>query len=62
MAKKVREMISLIESNGWVQVSQKGSHRQFKHPTKKGKVTINKKMSDDLDDFIVKSIKKQAGL
>ncbi len=62
MIKKVKEMIKIIEADGWVFKNQKGSHRQYTHPTKKGKVTINKKPNDDLSDFVVASIKKQAGL
>ncbi|MDP3720436.1 MAG: type II toxin-antitoxin system HicA family toxin [Acidobacteriota bacterium] len=37
---KVREAIKLIEADGWREVATKGSHRQFKHPTKTGRVTI----------------------
>lgn len=37
---KVKEIIKLIENDGWFLVRQKGSHRQFNHPTKKGTVTI----------------------
>lgn len=37
---KVREVIRLIEQDGWFQIAQRGSHRQFKHPTKSGKVTV----------------------
>lgn len=62
MNKKVREMIKIIEAKGWELKYQKGSHRQFKHPTLKGKVTINGKANDDLGDFLVNSIEKQAGL
>ncbi len=63
MKKKVKEMIKIIESDGWYLKSHKStSHRQYTHPTKKGKVTINGKPSDDLDDFLVNSILKQAGL
>jgi predicted RNA binding protein YcfA (HicA-like mRNA interferase family) len=36
---KVREVIKRIEADGWAQVRQRGSHRQFKHPTKPGRVT-----------------------
>lgn len=39
----------------------KGDHRQFKHPTKKGRVTVNKKPSDTLEQEILNSIFKQAG-
>ena len=62
MNRKVRDMIKIILSDGWALKSQKGSHRQYTHPKKKGKVTINGKPSDDLDDFLVNSIEKQAGL
>lgn len=63
MKKKVKEMIALIKADGWYLKSHKGtSHRQFTHPVKKGKVTINGHLSDDLDDFLVNSILKQAGL
>ncbi len=63
MKKKVKEMIKLIEADGWYLKKHKAtSHRQYTHPTKKGKVTINGHLSDDLDDFLVNSILKQAGL
>jgi len=41
-------MIKLIERDGWEQVRQKGSHRQFQHPTKRGKVTVPGHPNDDL--------------
>lgn len=59
--KKVREVIKMLLDDGWFLVYTKGDHRQFKHPTKKGKVTVNKKLSDDLDDYYLNSIFKQAG-
>lgn len=59
--KKVREVIRMLEEDGWYLAYTKGDHRQFKHPIKKGKVTVNKKLSDDLDDFYLNSIFKQAG-
>lgn len=63
MPKKVRDMIKLIESDGWYMVSQTGSHRQFVHPVKKGRVTISgHRLSDDVSPGIEKSILKQAGL
>ncbi|MEN6456755.1 MAG: type II toxin-antitoxin system HicA family toxin [Prolixibacteraceae bacterium] len=40
MIKKVREMIKIIEDDGWYFVGEEGSHRQYKHPIKKGRVTI----------------------
>ena len=59
---KVSEIIKIIENDGWFQMAQKGSHRQFKHLSKKGKVTINGKPSDDLGKFLENSILKQADL
>jgi predicted RNA binding protein YcfA (HicA-like mRNA interferase family) len=59
---KVKEIIKLITSDGWFLVKTRGDHRQFKHPTKKGKVTIPGKLSDDLDPNTAKSILIQAGL
>lgn len=62
MTKKVKEMIKTIQADGWYLKDQKGSHRQFTHDTKSGKVTINGKLSDDLSEFLINSILKQAGL
>jgi predicted RNA binding protein YcfA (HicA-like mRNA interferase family) len=59
---KVREAIQLIEDHGWYLVATRGSHRQYKHPTKPGRVTIAGKMSDDLAPGTRNSIMKQAGL
>ena len=59
---KVREAIRLIEADGWFLVATRGSHRQYKHPTKPGRVTIAGKPSDDLAPGSVNSILKQAGL
>ena len=58
---KVKEVIKMLETDGWVLNTTKGNHRQFKHPTKKGKVTIRGKASDDLSQFLLNSIWKQAG-
>lgn len=60
--KKVREIIRMLKNDGWYLAYIKGDHRQFKHPTKKGKVTVNKKLSDDLDRNLLDNILKQAGL
>jgi predicted RNA binding protein YcfA (HicA-like mRNA interferase family) len=59
---RVREAISFIERNGWVLVSIKGSHRQFKHPVKKGRVTIAGNLGDELAKVTLNSILKQSGL
>lgn len=59
---KVKEAIKLIESDGWHLVTVKGSHRQFKHSVKKGRVTIAGKPSDEIAKGTLNSILKQAGL
>lgn len=58
---KVREVIEMLKKDGWYQIGQRGSHRQFKHPTKKGRVTVNEKLSATLDQRMLNSIWKQAG-
>jgi predicted RNA binding protein YcfA (HicA-like mRNA interferase family) len=57
---KVREAIGLIEGDGWVLVATRGSHRQYKHPAKPGRVTIAGKPSDELAPGTLNSILKQA--
>jgi predicted RNA binding protein YcfA (HicA-like mRNA interferase family) len=57
---KVRDVIKLIESDGWYLVATKGRHRQYKHPTKSGRVTIAGRPSDDLAPGTLNSIFKQA--
>jgi predicted RNA binding protein YcfA (HicA-like mRNA interferase family) len=57
---KVSEVLRLLIDDGWYLIDQKGSHRQFKHPTKKGKVTVNGKPSETLEQFILNIIFKQA--
>lgn len=59
---KVREAIAMIEADGWYQVATRGSHRQFKHPTKPGRVTVAGKPSDDLAPGTLGSVLKQAQL
>lgn len=59
---KVRDAIKLVESDGWRVVKQRGSHRQYKHETKKGKVTVAGHPSMELDPKTWKSILEQAGL
>lgn len=58
---KVKEVLKMMKNDGWQLVNQEGSHRQFIHPTKKGKVTVNAKPSDTLTQEILHSIWKQAG-
>jgi predicted RNA binding protein YcfA (HicA-like mRNA interferase family) len=59
---KVKELIKLIEKDGWFLVRTKGSHRQFHHPTKNGTVTIAGKESIDVPIGTQNSVLKQAGL
>jgi predicted RNA binding protein YcfA (HicA-like mRNA interferase family) len=59
---KVKEVIKILKKDGWYLHKIKGSHRQFKHDTKKGKVTVNSKDSDTLDQYLLNSIFKQAQL
>lgn len=59
---KVRDAIRLIEEDGWVLIATRGSHRQFKHPIRPGRVTVAGKPSDDLAPGTFNSILKQAGL
>lgn len=59
---KVKEIIKIIEKDGWTLNRTKGSHRQFKHPTKSGLVTISGHPNDDLRPKTESSILKQAGL
>lgn len=59
---KVSEMLRLIQADGWYLVATRGSHRQYKHPSKAGRVTVPGKPSDDLAPGTLNSILKQAGL
>ena len=59
---KVREIIRLIEKDGWYLARTCGSHRQYNHSEKSGLVTVPGKLSDDLAQGTLNSILKQAGL
>ncbi|WP_300725896.1 type II toxin-antitoxin system HicA family toxin [uncultured Bacteroides sp.] len=59
---KVSAILQKLRHDGWILVNQEGSHRQFKHPTKKGKVTVNGHPNDDVWGFLLKSIENQSGL
>jgi predicted RNA binding protein YcfA (HicA-like mRNA interferase family) len=59
---KVREVMAMLERDGWYQVAMKGSHRQYKHPTKPGRVTVAGKPGHDLAPGTLNSILKQAQL
>jgi predicted RNA binding protein YcfA (HicA-like mRNA interferase family) len=63
MIRKVRDIIKIIEDDGWQLRRQRGSHMQYKHPVKRGKITIpNHGLNEDLGHNLVKSILTQAGL
>ena len=55
-------MVKLVEGDGWEQVGQVGSHRQYEHPAKPGRVTISGKLSSDVHPKTERSILRQAGL
>lgn len=59
---KVREVLKLVQKDGWYRVPSRGGHRQFKHPTKPGRVTVSGHTSDDVAPGTLNSILKQAGL
>jgi predicted RNA binding protein YcfA (HicA-like mRNA interferase family) len=59
---KVSEILRMLDDDGWPLVATKGSHRQFKHGSKPGRVTVPGKPSDDLAPGTLNSILKQAGL
>ena len=59
---KTSLVLKLLLDDGWEIVHQRGSHRQLKHPGKKGKVTLNGKPSDDIWGDNLKSVEKQSGL
>ena len=59
---KVQEVLRLLHEDGWMVVAVRGSHRQFKHPDKRGRVTVAGKPSEELAPGTLNSILKQAGL
>lgn len=59
---KVRDLLRLIETEGWELARIRGSHRQFKHPRKPGLVTVPGHPSDELAPGTLNSTLKQAGL
>jgi len=59
---KVREVLKLLRDDGWFHVVTRGSHRQFKHPIKPGRVTVAGRPSEDISPGTLGSILKQAGL
>jgi predicted RNA binding protein YcfA (HicA-like mRNA interferase family) len=59
---KVRDVLKMLEQDGWREVATRGSHRQLKHPVKLGRVTVAGHPSDDVASGTLNSIRKQAGL
>jgi predicted RNA binding protein YcfA (HicA-like mRNA interferase family) len=59
---KVRDVLRMLNDDGWYLVASEGSHRQYKHPTKPGRVTVPGKPNDDTPPGTLNSILKQAGL
>lgn len=59
---KVRDVLRMLNEDGWLLVTTRGSHRQLKHPTKAGRVTVPGKPNDDLAPGTLNSVMKQAGL
>ena len=59
---KVRDVVRMLRAEGWFEARTRGSHRQFKHATKSGRVTVPGKPHDDLAPGTLNSILKQAGL
>ncbi len=59
---KIRDLMKILRKDGWVKVGQVGSHQQYKHPTKPGRVTVDGKPGDDVSMDNWYSTLKQAGL
>jgi predicted RNA binding protein YcfA (HicA-like mRNA interferase family) len=59
---KVRDILKVLEDDGWFLARTRGSHRQYKHPIKPGLVTVPGRPGDDLAPGTLNSILKQAGL
>ena len=59
---KVKELLKLLEQDGWLLSRTRGSHRQLKHPTKPGLVTVAGKLSSDVPKGTLNAILKQSGL
>jgi predicted RNA binding protein YcfA (HicA-like mRNA interferase family) len=59
---KLREVIRLLEADGWRLTVTEGSHRQFKHPTKPGRVTVGGGLGEDMPKGTLASVLRQAGL
>lgn len=59
---RFKEVNKMLKADGWYEVNQVGSHHQYKHPIKPGKVTVPEHGGKDINLITLKSIMKQAGL
>jgi predicted RNA binding protein YcfA (HicA-like mRNA interferase family) len=59
---KVREVVRMLERDGWTLVTQRGSHRQFRHPSKPGRVTVAGNLGQDMAAGTLGNILRQSGL
>ena len=59
---RAREVVRLLERDGWYEVKGKGSHRNFKHPEKPGKVTVSDHGGKDIPNVTLRMIERQSGL
>jgi len=62
MPTTVREMVRVLEDRGWRQVAQRGSHRQFRHQTRPGRVTVAGQPNQEIPPGTLRNILRQAGL
>lgn len=59
---KVRELIRLLQADGWRHIRTRGSHRQFRHPAKAGTITVSGKLGVDVPYGTLSSVLRSAGL
>jgi predicted RNA binding protein YcfA (HicA-like mRNA interferase family) len=59
---KVRDVLVLLRQEGWRLVAVRGSHRQFKHPVRPGRVTVNGHPGDQMPKGTLASVLRQAGI
>jgi predicted RNA binding protein YcfA (HicA-like mRNA interferase family) len=59
---KIRDVLRMLQQDGWTLVRTKGSHRQFRHPDKPGTVTVAGKLGVDMPRGTLNAVMKQAGL
>ena len=62
MAKKVRDVIAILEARGWRQVRQRGSHRQYRHPDSSLRLTVSGKRSDTMTIGQLADIRRKSGI